>query len=63
MDATYFKGDLCLMLYYDFDLKYCQMYRFGKKEVFIEIREDIMNLGLLGITINSITSDGNPAIL
>ena len=60
MDATYFKGDLCLMLYYDFDLKYCQMYRFGKKELFSEIREDLQNLG---IDIKSITSDGSPAII
>lgn len=63
MDATYFKGDLCLMLYYDFDLKYCQMYRFGKREVFTEIKEDLENLRALGIVINSITSDGHPAIL
>lgn len=63
MDATYFTGDLCLMLYYDFDLKYCQMYRFGRKEFFSEIKEDLTNLGVLGITINSITSDGNPAII
>lgn len=63
MDATYFKGDLWLMLYYDFDLKYCQMYRFGKREVFSEISEDLQNLRALGIEIKSITSDGNPAIL
>lgn len=63
MDATYFKGDLCLMLYYDFDLKYCQMYRFGKQEFYTEIKEDLENIQLLGIKINSITSDGNKAIL
>lgn len=63
MDATYFKGDLCLMLYYDFDLKYCQMYRFGKKEIFSEIKEDLENLKNLGIEINSITSDGHSAII
>lgn len=63
MDATYFKGDLCLMLYYDYDLKYCQMYRFGRKEIFSEIQEDLINLRLLGINIGSITSDGHSAIL
>jgi transposase-like protein len=63
IDSTYFKGDLCLMLYYDFDLKYCQMYRFGKKEVFSEIKEDLENLKTLGVSIKSITSDGHPAIL
>lgn len=63
MDATYFTGELCLMLYYDYDLKYCQMYRFGKKELFSEIKEDLENLISLGVRINSITSDGNSAIL
>lgn len=63
MDATYFKGDLCLMLYYDYDLKYCQMYRFGRKEVFCEITEDLENLKILGVQIKSITSDGHNAIL
>ncbi len=63
MDATYFTGELCLMLYYDYDLKYCQMYRFGKKEIFSEIKEDLENLLKLGIKIKSITSDGHPAIL
>lgn len=63
MDATYFSGDLCLMLYYDYDLKFCQMYRFGKKEVYSEIREDLENLLRLGIKINSITSDGHSSIL
>lgn len=51
------------MLYYDYDLKYCQMYRFGRKEVFSEILEDLINLGVLGIQIKSITSDGHSAIL
>ena len=63
MDATYFSGELCLMLYYDYDLKYCQMYRFGTKEIHTEIKEDLLNLQALGIKVNSITSDGNPAIL
>lgn len=63
LDATYFKGDLCLMLYYDYGVKYCQMYRFGKREVFSEIKEDLENLQALGIKIKSITSDGHSAIL
>jgi len=63
MDATYFKGELCLMLYYDFELKYCQMFRFGRKEIFSEIKEDLENLQELGVKIKSITSDGHPAIL
>ncbi len=63
MDATYFKGDLCLMLYYDYDLKYCQLYRFGHQEKFSEIEEDLRNLSNLGIIVHSITSDGKPAII
>ncbi len=53
----------CLVLYYDFDIKYCQLYQFTNKESYLEIREDIENILLLGIQIYSITCDGHPAIL
>ncbi|MBK8483129.1 MAG: transposase [Saprospiraceae bacterium] len=63
IDGTYFNGELCLVLYYDFDIKYCQFYRFANKESYLEIREDLENILTLGIQINSITCDGHPAIL
>ncbi len=63
IDGTYFKGELCLVLYYDFDIKYCQFYRFTTKESYSEIKEDIENVLLLGIQIKSITCDGHPAII
>jgi len=63
IDGTYFKGELCLVLYYDFDIKFCQFYRFTNKEAYYEIKEDIENILLLGIQINSVTCDGHPSIL
>lgn len=62
-DATYFSGDLCLILYYDKDIKYCQFYRFTSSELYTEIREDLANIKKLGIGIISITCDGHPSIL
>lgn len=62
-DATYFSGDLCLILYYDKDIKYCQFYRFTSSELYVEIREDLANIKKLGIGIISITCDGHSSIL
>ncbi len=63
IDGTYFPGDLCLVLYYDSHIKYTQLYRFTDKERFIQIKEDLLNLVKLGISIKSVTCDGHRAIL
>lgn len=63
IDGTYFKGDWCLVLYYDSQIKYSQMYRFSDKERYVQIKEDIENIQSLGIHIKSITCDGHRAIL
>jgi hypothetical protein len=63
VDGTYFKGNLCMVLYYDYDIKYCQFYRFTTKESYTEIKEDIQNILSLGIQIKSITCDGHPSII
>lgn len=63
VDGTYFSNDLCLILYQDNDIKYTQLYRFSNGEYYNEIREDLENLKVLDIQIESITCDGHRAIL
>jgi len=63
IDGTYWNNDTCLILYYDNDIKYTQLYRITKSETYREIKEDLENLRNLGIGIESITCDGNKAIL
>lgn len=62
IDATYFKR-FCLMTYQDNDIGYTQLYRFTDSERYEEIREDLVNLKILGVAITSITCDGHKAIL
>jgi len=63
IDGTYFTGDLCLILYFDNDVKYTQLYRFSDKEDYRQIKEDLENLRVLGIEIESITCDGHKGLL
>ena len=63
IDGTYFSNDLCLILYQDNDIKYTQLYRFTTGEYYLEIYEDLQNLSVLGIQMESVTCDGHKAIL
>lgn len=63
IDATYFSNGLCLILYYDHDIRYVQLYRETDKEKLREIKEDLENLKNLGVEIESITCDGHKSIL
>ena len=63
IDGTYFSNELCLILYYDHDIRYVQLYRETDQERYIEIKEDLANLVSLGCNIYSITCDGHKAIL
>ena len=63
IDGTYFSNDLCLVVYFDDDIKYTQLYRFSTKEDYREMREDLENLKHLGIEIESITCDGHKSLL
>lgn len=63
IDGSYFPGDLCLILYYDHDLRYVQLYRHSNQEKYREIREDLKNLKKLGVEVYSVTCDGHKAIL
>lgn len=63
IDASYFSGGLCLLLYYDHDIRYVQLYRHTDQEKYKEIKEDLQNLKVLGVKIASVTCDGHKAIL
>jgi hypothetical protein len=63
IDGTYMNGDACLILYYDSKLKYALFYRWTNQEYFTEIKEDLENLKLLGIDLQSVTCDGKKAII
>lgn len=63
IDGSYFPNGLCLILYYDHDIRYVQLYRHTDEERFTEVYEDLMNLKKLGVEVYSITCDGHKAIL
>jgi hypothetical protein len=63
IDGTYFSNELCLILYYDHDLRYVQLYRHTNQEKYREIREDLKNLKKLGVNVYSVSCDGHKAIL
>ena len=63
IDGTYFSKDLCLILYRDNTIKFTQLYRFSDGERYEELKEDLENLLLLGVQIESITCDGHRALL
>ncbi len=63
IDATYFSNNLCLILYRDNTIKYTQLYRLTDGEWYEEIEEDLLNLLNLGVQIESITCDGQKALL
>jgi hypothetical protein len=63
IDGSYFPNGLCLILYYDHDIRYVQLYRHTDEERFKEIYEDLLNIKKLGVEVYSITCDGHKSIL
>lgn len=63
IDGTYFENGLCLILYYDYDIQYVQLFRETNQEKFKEIKEDLLNLKKLGTQVYSVTCDGHKAIM
>ena len=63
IDGTYFENGLCLILYYDFDIQYVQLFRETDQEKLKEIREDLQNLKKLGVDVYSVTCDGHKSIM
>ncbi len=62
MDATYF-SKFCLVAYQDDMDGYTQLVRFTDGEHYEEIKEDLDNLILLGVQLESITTDGHKSVL
>lgn len=63
IDGTYFKHDLCLILYRDNTIKFTQLYRLTDGEWYEEMKEDLENLISMGVNIESITCDGHKSLL
>ncbi|WP_392420157.1 transposase [Capnocytophaga canis] len=63
IDGTYFSNGLCLILYYDYDIRYVQLYRQTNKEKLRDIKEDLENLKKLNVAVYSVTCDGHKSIL
>ena len=63
IDGTYLPNGLCLILYYDHDIRYIQLYRTAKAEKLREIMQDLRALKSLGVQVYSVTCDGHRSIL
>ena len=63
IDGSYLPNGLCLILYYDHDIRYVQLYRTAKQEKFREIYQDLKALKVLGVEVYSVTCDGHKSIL
>ena len=63
IDGSYLPNGLCLILYYDHDIHYVQLYRTSSGEKLREITQDLKALKTLGVEVYSVTCDGHKAIL
>lgn len=61
--GSYFPNGLCLILYYDHDIRYVQLYRHTDEDQFKKIYEGLMNIRALGVEVYNITYYGHKAIL
>jgi hypothetical protein len=59
IDGTYFKRTNCLILYFDHDLKYHQLWRYSNAEKEREVEIDLRTLKRAGINVVSATTDGS----
>ena len=63
IDGTYLPNGLCLILYYDHDIRYVQLYRTSNQEKLREIQQGLKALKSLGVHVCSVTCDGDKSIL
>jgi hypothetical protein len=63
IDGTFPPNGLCLISYYDHDIRYVQLYRTSSQEKFKEIYQDLKVLKSLGVQVYSVTCDGCKSIL
>jgi len=59
IDGTYFKRTNCLVLYFDHDLKYHQLWRYSTAEKEREVEKDLRELKRNGVNLVSATTDGS----
>lgn len=62
IDGTYF-GDICLINYFDNDLKHLQYFEVVKDENYLDFRMGLELLKEAGLNIKSITSDGDKGLI
>lgn len=62
IDATWFRRDCCLLVYWDHDLQRVQRWRYTTSENGFEIAKDLRQLRTKGVICASITSDGGKGI-
>lgn len=62
IDGTYF-GDICLLNYFDNDLKHLQYFEIVRNENYGDFKLGLELLNKVGINIKSITSDGDRALI
>jgi hypothetical protein len=58
IDGTYLPNDLCVILYYDHNIRYIQLYRTSNQEKFREIHQDLKALKTLGVQVYSVPAIG-----
>jgi len=58
IDGTYFKRTNCLILYFDHDFKYHQLWRYSTAEKESEVEKDLRALKRAGVNVVSATTDG-----
>lgn len=63
IDGTYFKNDLCLLNYLDNDLDHLRYFRIVERENYYDYLTDLEFLKQLGLTVASITSDGQKGLI
>lgn len=62
IDGTYF-GEICLINYFDNDLKHPQYYEIVKQENYLDFKLGLELLKRVGLNIKSITSDGDRGLI
>lgn len=63
IDGTYFKNNFCVLHYFDNDLNHLQYFRIVERENYYDYLTDLEFLKQLGLTIISITSDGQKGLI
>ena len=63
IDGTYFKTNFCALHYFDNDLNHLQYFRIVERENYYNYLTDLEFLKQLGLTVVSITSDGQKGLI